>query len=491
MAKRGSKTDSSLSANYSFDAFASLVAAGTASRCLAIALVLLGLLTELTGVEIHHSPQSDFEGITDVPSSGFTNYSLPLLSLEWSTRHDTRPGVPIDKLTSTRLSDNVYHSSHKSRTFNFHEKTRHKSDTNNIDFSEIHSKEDVKSSSDLKSESLNRFSNRRRTRAHSYDPAAPQATPPSRKVDSRTKAPEKQAPFLRHQQETDGYRAMFQQPNNHNNNYYYAENTKSNEIHSFSSTNNDDNFFSRDVIEAAAAAPTKDSSELLHQSSRLQVDNTQSSNHGRQPQKQKQQQQQQHSSSSITKHKNDSTKRQFSFPPIRHIWAILHRRPIPSLAATSSNRRRRNRSAAQLSSHDPQVKRRQHHQCLVKKDPRLKTPEMMKITGGAKWAKVVCSIQDRQQRVEALLEVLEEPCPHHKVCQVLSSSSLSSIKNNETCVKWVEKWLREIHHLYVDIKDFGAIFQKKFDLEKYTVVFDRRVIDDKCKVSTEISCLCR
>ena len=70
---------------------------------------------------------------------------------------------------------------------------------------------------------------------------------------------------------------------------------------------------------------------------------------------------------------------------------------------------------------------------------------------------------------------------------MLSSADLRSIGNDTTCVRWVEDWLKKIHHLYNDIKRFGDDFQRQFDMKRYTVVFEQNQedeADEKCKVSS-------
>ena len=88
------------------------------------------------------------------------------------------------------------------------------------------------------------------------------------------------------------------------------------------------------------------------------------------------------------------------------------------------------------------------------------------------------------QRVKELLRRgLKGVCDDHLVCEILSPVDLQEIGSNniETCITAVKRWWKVFHRLFVAIRDFGEIFQHKFDINKYSIMYNISTNDTSIK----------
>ena len=77
------------------------------------------------------------------------------------------------------------------------------------------------------------------------------------------------------------------------------------------------------------------------------------------------------------------------------------------------------------------------------------------------------------------------PCPHHKVCQILSPNVLRSLARPPDICRQVARdlWKNLFHKLFLMIRDFSDVFQQKLDLGQYNSLNDEENIQ-RCKVGT-------
>ena len=99
-----------------------------------------------------------------------------------------------------------------------------------------------------------------------------------------------------------------------------------------------------------------------------------------------------------------------------------------------------------------------------------------------------------EQRVNKLLKGgLAGMCEHHLVCEILSPVDLHEIGSNNfrTCSMAVKRWWKVFHRLFVSIRNFEEIYQPKFDLLHNSLDLNRTTAEKhkttynftKCKVS--------
>ena len=92
------------------------------------------------------------------------------------------------------------------------------------------------------------------------------------------------------------------------------------------------------------------------------------------------------------------------------------------------------------------------------------------IKGEPEWEDRVCSKSTLDARVKELLKALDQSCPDHKVCQVLSPEILQRLARPEQCRKEARHlWRNVFHKLYVMIRDFSDVLQQKFDIGDYSL----------------------
>jgi hypothetical protein len=107
--------------------------------------------------------------------------------------------------------------------------------------------------------------------------------------------------------------------------------------------------------------------------------------------------------------------------------------------------------------------------------------DILTVKGEPEWEDRVCSTITLDARVRELLKALDQSCPDHRVCQILSPEILQRLARPEQCRKEARNlWKNVFHKLYVMIRDFSDVLQQKFDIGDYSL--DRIEQNQRCKV---------
>ena len=102
--------------------------------------------------------------------------------------------------------------------------------------------------------------------------------------------------------------------------------------------------------------------------------------------------------------------------------------------------------------------------------------------GELEWEDRVCSTSTLDDRVRELLKALDQTCPDHKVCQILSPEILQRLARPDQCrLEARDLWKTVFHRLYLMIRDFSDVLQQKFDIGDYSL-FENIQQNQRCKV---------
>lgn len=105
----------------------------------------------------------------------------------------------------------------------------------------------------------------------------------------------------------------------------------------------------------------------------------------------------------------------------------------------------------------------------------------LSVKGEPEWEDRVCATRTLDERVRVLLEAL--PCPHHRVCQILSPELLRRLARPDQCRNVARNlWRNLFHKLYLMIRDFSDVLQQKFDIGDYSTMHQNQ----RCKVSKSL-----
>ncbi len=82
-------------------------------------------------------------------------------------------------------------------------------------------------------------------------------------------------------------------------------------------------------------------------------------------------------------------------------------------------------------------------------------------------------------RVRELLRA--NPCPRHRVCQVLSPRDLKGVASGDArvCRRTVEGWWRRFHAIHKALVEFERVFTHKLDIGDFSVMHEV----EQCQVS--------
>ena len=99
------------------------------------------------------------------------------------------------------------------------------------------------------------------------------------------------------------------------------------------------------------------------------------------------------------------------------------------------------------------------------------------------WEDRVCTTTTLDSRVQELLKALDNTCPDHQVCQILSPEVLRRLARPELCREEARRlWKHVFHDLNMKIRDFSDVLQHKFDIGDYSLE-ETKQQNQRCKVS--------